>query len=1061
MLALVLIALRRPYTFMVLGVVILILGIIAALKTPIDIFPAIGIPVVSVVWSYIGLAPEDMSGRVVFPYELILTTLVNDIEHVESQNFFGFAVTKIYFQPKVNIDLAVAQVSAASQTVLKSLPPGIIPPMVVVYNAASVPVIQLALSSKTRSQVELNDTANNFLRPLLTTIRGAAVPIPYGGKRRQVLVDLNQEKLQALGLQAQDVVNTIARQNLIIPVGTEKIGEFEYNVLINDAPEEVAALNDLPIKRADGTIIYLRDIGHTHNGNPPQINLVRVNSGPAVLMPILTSGSASTLEVIEGVKKLLPKLRLMLPEGVEMTVVGDQSTFISDSVTSVIREGLIAAGLTGLLILLFLGSWRSTIIITISIPLSILAALAVISALGETINVMTLGGLALAVGILVDNATVTIENVSRHLEAGESIDVAIVEAAKEIIAPATVSLVCIIMVFAPMLLLGGVAGYLFRPLAETVVFAMIASYILTYTLVETMARYFLGEQQRLKEEEEAHGPRLHGNVVTALMRFQVAFEHRFEALVSAYSLMLALALSAPRRVVAGFMAAVALSFGLTPFLGSDFFPEAESNQIRMFVRAPMGMRLEETGVLCDHIEAKIRDIVPKGSLVTVVDNIGLPVSGINMSYSSSGTIGSTDAEIMITFDPARIANANPIVEQLREKLPHEFPGVSFAMLPADIVTQILDFGQPAPLDIQVTGSMRDENRAYIENIFERVARVPGIADPRIQQAYNYPSLYVDVDRTLAQEVGLSEADVTMALQSTLAGSFQNAPNFWLDPKSGVSYPIVAMEPQFWLTDFESLYNQSVSTGDPPQILGGVATLRRGWSAGVVSRYNSQPSFDIYAGIRGRDLGAVADDINTILNETRKEAPAASTVALRGQYATMSSAYAELLIGLALAVLFVYLVIVVNFQSWLDPFLIVSALPTALAGIVWILFLTGTTLSVPALTGAIMCMGVATANSNLIVAFARERLDAGDEPHHAALAAGTTRFRPVVMTALAMIIGMMPMAFSAEQNAPLGRAVIGGLAFGTAATLLLLPVMFSLAHGFLAGRKTQGQTHVAF
>jgi multidrug efflux pump subunit AcrB len=589
---------------------------------------------------------------------------------------------------------------------------------------------------------------------------------------------------------------------------------------------------------------------------------------------------------------------------------------------------------------------------------------------------------------------------------------------------------------------------------------MIASYVLTYTLVETMARYFLSAQQQIKEEEEKHGPRPRGKFVSALTRLQIAFEHRFEALVSAYARLLTLALAAPRRFVAGFMAAVALSLCLAPFLGRNFFPDAESNEIRMHVRAPMGTRIEETGVLCDRIEAKIREILPKGSLASIVDNIGLPISGTNMSYNNSGTIGTTDADLMITFDRDRVSNSNPMMELLREKLPREFPGVTFAMLPADIVTQILNFGLPAPLDIQAIGVKRAENRAYIDKIFERLSRVPGIADPRIQQAENLPTLFVDVDRTLAQEVGLSAKNVTLALQTPLAGSFQSAPNFWLDTRNGVSYPLVAMVPQYWLTNLEALYNLPVFTGNPPQLLGGVATLRRGWSAGVVTRYNAQPSFDIYAGVRERDLGAVADDVQAILEETRQEAPAASTIVLRGQYATMHTAYTQLLLGLALAVLFVYLVIVVNFQSWLDPFLIVCALPTALAGIVWILFLTGTTLSVPALTGAIMCMGVATANSNLIVAFARERLDAGDEPVHAALAAGATRFRPVLMTALAMIIGMGPMALSAEQNAPLGRAVIGGLAFATTATLLLLPVLISLAYGFLARRKKQGQADVA-
>jgi multidrug efflux pump subunit AcrB len=1057
MLQLVLIALRRPYTFVVAAILIVILGGLAIFRTPVDIFPAVGIPVVSVIWTYVGLSPDDMSTRILYPYELALTALVNDIDHVESQSYSGIGVNKIYFQPKVKIDLALAQVGAAGQTVLRLLPPGVQPPQVILFNASTVPVIQIAFSSATRTEAEVADAVYTLIRPPLTTVTGAAVPFPYGGKSRQVRIDLDQEKLLGLGLTAQDVVTAVERQNLIIPAGTQKIGDYEYAVLINDAPAEIAALNDFPIKRADGAIVYLRDVAHVHNGNAPQTNLVRVDGAPAVLLPVLTSGSASSLDVINGVKAMLPRLKLALPDGIEMTVIGDQSDFINGAVVSVAREAAIAAGLTGLMILLFLGSWRSTIIITISIPLSILAALFALSALGETVNVMTLGGLALAVGLLVDDATVTIENVNRHMEAGEAIDDAIVKAAKEIITPATVSLLCICIVFAPLLLLGGVAGYLFRPLAEAVVFAMIASYFLTYTLVETMARYFLSAQQRETLREAKFGPARRGLVIATLTRAQLAFERGFERLLDAYARVLQLALARPKAFVAMFFAGVALSFTLIPFLGRDFFPETESSSLRLHVRLPTGTRLEQAGVLCDRIESEIRDSLPHGALTSIVDNIGLPISGINLSYNNSGTIGTNDADLTLSFDPEKVADASPFAELLRERLPRAFPGVVFSFLPADIVTQILNFGLPAPLDIQISGSKRDENLAYLQKTLERVARVPGVADPRMQQAGDLPTLHVDVDRTLAQEVGLSERDVTVSLQTMLAGSFQTSPAFWLNVKSGVSYPIVTMEPQFWNTSLDALASKPVAAGEGQQILSGVASIRRGWSSGVVTHFNSQSAFDIYAGVRGRDLGAIADDVQKILDDTRKEAPAASNLVLRGQIATMRSAYADLLVGLILSIVFVYLIIVVNFQSWLDPFLIVSGLPTALAGIVWMLFLSETTISVPALTGAIMCMGVATANSNLVIAFARERLDHGDTPLHAAAAAGVTRFRPVIMTALAMIIGMAPMALSAEQNAPLGRAVIGGLTFATLGTLLLLPVMFSLAHGFLAcGRAWRGQ-----
>jgi CzcA family heavy metal efflux pump len=1038
MLAIVRIALQRPYTFLVLATLILIFGARAWKATPTDIFPNIGIPVVSAVWTYNGLPSVDMSGRIIYYYERALSAQVNDIEHIESQSLPGYGVVKIYFQPTVKIDTALAQITAASQTVLKFLPPGITPPYVLTFNASSVPVIQLALSSRSLSETQLFDYAQNFIRPQLATVAGAAVPSPYGGKVRQVQVDVDPKKLRAVGLSAQDVVDAIAKQNLIIPVGTQKIGSYEYIVSLNDAPRRITELNNLPIKETDGTILYIRDVAYVHDGSPPQTNIVRVDGGSAVLMTIQKSGSASTLDVINGVKSLLPKIREGLPPEIQLVAVGDQSSFVNSAVSAVVAEGVLAAGLTGLMILLFLGSWRSTLIIVTSIPLAILASIAALALIGETINVMTLGGLALAVGILVDDATVTIENMNWHLEQGKEIEDAIMDGARQIIIPATVSLLCICIVFLPMFSLGGVAGYLFRPMAEAVLFALIASYILSRTLVSTLARYLLVAPVHGQDNEQKQ-------TKNPLSRFQRAFERRFEAVRSRYKELLYMAMENPKRFTASFFIVLALSFALAPFLGQNFFPPVEARQLKLHVRAPTGTRIEDTAALCDRIESAIRDLAPANSVDSVVDNIGLPISGINLAYGNSGTIGVSDADILLTLKEGEEKNAEDVTRLLRERLPRLFPSVAFAFLPADIVTQILNFGLPSPVDIQISGNKIAANRAYAEEVLRKLVKVPGIADARIQQAFNAPTLNVNVDRSIASLVGLTEKDVATNMQINLAGSIQTSPSFWLNPDNGVSYPIVAQTPQNWLDSLGALQSIPISSSKGSQILAGIADISRSQSDAVVSHYNVQPSIDIYASVQGRDLGGVAGDIQEILRNTAKQTPPGSTVVLRGQVQTMTAAYGQLYVGLAFAIVLIYLLIVVNFQSWLDAFVIVCALPTALAGIVWMLFLSYTTLSVPALTGAIMCMGVATANSILVVSFARTSLAEGRDSVLSAVDAGFTRFRPVLMTSLAMIIGMAPMALSAEQNAPLGRAVIGGLICSTIATLFLVPVIFSLVH----------------
>ncbi|MDB5360303.1 MAG: transporter [Rhodospirillales bacterium] len=1038
MIRIVKIALHRPYTFVVMAVLILIFGTVSALRTPTDIFPNIDIPVISVVFSYNGLPPDDMSGRIVSFYERALSQTVNDIEHVESQSIPNYGVVKIFFQPTVNINAALAQVTSLSQTVLKQMPAGITPPLILSFNASSVPVLQLALSSETLSETKLYDYGTSFIRPQLTSVPGAAIPLPYGGKVRQVQADLNQQALHSYGISANDVVGALSLQNLITPVGTQKIGKREYTVNLNDSPKEIEAFNNLPIKKVNGTIVYMRDVAYVHDGSPPQTSVVHVNGKSAVLLGVVKSGSASTLDIISGIKKLLPHVAEGLPASLHLTAVGDQSGYVTSAVSDVIREGLIAGALTAMMILLFLGSWRSTLIITVSIPLAVLSAVTALSVLGETINVMTLGGLALAVGILVDDATVTIENINRHLELGDELETAIVSGARQIIVPATVSLFCICIAFLPMFGLGGVAGYLFRPLAEAVIFSLIASYALTYTLVPTMAHFLLRHQ--------VHQPA--GRSRNPLVRFQQGFERRFERVRAGYESLLQLALQNRGKMIAGVLGVSLLSLGLTPVLGENFFPAVDGGQIKLHVRAATGTRIEETTKLSDEVSALIQKVIPADEIDGVVVNAGITASGINTAYNNSGTIGVEDADVLVSLKPNH-APTDGYIKTLREQLPLRFPGNTFSFLPADIVGQVLNFGAPAPIDLQLVGNDIQANRKYADDLLARVRRVPGIADARIQQAFDQPTLNVNFDRSLGDLVGLNERDAATTLLDTLSGSSQTAPTYWLNRKTGVSYAVSIQTPPRDLTSMSGLQNVPLTAGtsadSSSQLLGGLATIDREPSDAIVSHYNVRTAIDIYATTQGRDLGAVAADIRQIMRDTAHDLPRGADLDLRGQIATMASAYQQLFTGLAFAIVLIYLLIVVNFQSWLDPFVIIMALPSALAGIVWMLFTTGTTLSVPALTGAIMCMGVATANSVLVISFARERLAAGADAVTAALEAGATRFRPVLMTALAMIIGMLPMAIEPGQNAPLGRAVIGGLLFASCATLLFVPVLFSLVH----------------
>jgi len=1043
MTALVRIALSRPYTFVVLALLLLIIGPLAALRTPTDIFPDIRIPVIGVVWQYTGLPPDQMAGRIITLYQRILTTTVNDIEHITANSYNGVGIVKIFFQPNVDIRTANAQVTAVSQTIIKQMPPGATPPLILNYSASTVPIVQLALSGEGLTEQNLADIAINQLRTPLITVPGAAIPYPYGGKQRQIQIDIIPSALQALGLSGQDVANALAAQNLIQPAGSSQIGGFEYVIQLNNSPLKIEELGDLPFKAVNGAMVYVHDVATVRDGNPPQTNIVHVNGNRSVLMMVLKAGYISTLDIIDGIKNKVVAVKDSLPDTLKVGFVGDQSMFIAGAIAGVVREGVIAAILTSVMILLFLGSWRSTIIIATSIPLSVFGSIVMLAAIGETLNIMTLGGLALAVGILVDEATVTIENINWHLEQGKEVKTAILDGANQIVVPAFVSLLCICIVFVPMFFLQGVPRFLFVPMAEAVIFAMIWSFILSRTLVPTMAMYLLQPHRHQAGVEQPAPSR------NPLVRFQRGFEAGFERFRGGYRDLLTLALRHRPTFVTGFLGLVAASFLLMPYLGQNFFPSVDAGQILMHVRTQIGTRVEESANQFADVQKAIRKIIPPDQIETMADNIGMPISGINMTYNNTGVIGPQDGDIQI-----KLRDDHPPTElylkALREQLPRAFPGMTFAFLPADIVNQILNFGAPAPIDLQIRGGNLNANFGYANKLMARIRRIPGIADARIQQSPSNPTFNIDVDRTRAQYVGLTERDVTNSLTVNLAGSGQVAPTYFLNPDNGVSYSIVMQTPQYHVDSLSALETLPITSGGPTApILGGIASINRSVSNAVVSQYDIQPMVQIYATPQGRDLGGVAADVRAAIADTAKDVPKGSTVALVGQVQTMNSAFTGLLFGLFAAIVLVYFLIVVNFQSWSDPFVIITALPAALAGIVWMLFSTKTTLSVPALTGAIMCMGVATANSVLVISFARERYDELGDPIAAAIEAGFVRIRPVLMTALAMIIGMLPMALGlgegGEQNAPLGRAVIGGLIFATVATLMFVPVVFSMIH----------------
>jgi len=1047
------IALRRPYTFIVMALLILLATPLVLFKMATDIFPEIDIPVVSIIWNYNGLSAQEMGQRITATTERSLTTTVNDIEHIESQSLAGISITKVFFQPNANIQTAIAQVVAISQVMVRQLPPGTTPPLVIKYSASSIPVIQLGLSSAKMTEQALSDTALNFLRPQLITVPGAAIPYPYGGKMRVVSVDLDTEALLAKGMTPSDVVNAVNVQNLILPSGTVKMGSNEYFVSMNGSTDTVPELNNLPVLAKNGTTTYLSEVARVRDGFMPQTNIVRQNGERGVLVSVLKNGNASTLEVVNKLRALLPTALQSLPKELNVKPLTDQSVFVKAAISGVIHEALLAAVLTAAMILLFLGNWRSTCIIAISIPLSILSSIIVLHAIGETINIMTLGGLALAVGILVDDATVTIENIERHIHLGSDLHKAILDGAGEIAIPAFVSTLCICIVFVPMFFLTGVARFLFVPLAEAVVFAMLASYVLSRTLVPTMVMLMM---------DHAHASA--SDKPSLLQRVYRRFDAAFEQFRGGYVIILARLLTHRKAFGSVFLGFCVLSLGLVFFLGRDFFPSVDSGQIRLHMRAPTGTRIEETARIADNVEKEIRKIIPASELETVLDNLGLPYSGINLSYSNAGTIGTMDGEIQISLND----NHRPSIEyvdKLRRALPALFPGVEFYFQPADIVTQILNFGLPAAIDVQISGADLATNNQFASKLMKQVKQIPGAVDVHIQQKLDLPTVALDMDRTQIKQLGLNPVDVAQNVLVSLSGSFQTAPAFWLNPKNGVVYSVAVQTPQYQIGDLDTLLRTPVKSpampNATPQLLGNLVQVRPAQQMAVVSHYNIAPVIDLYVSVEGRDLGSVAAQVEKLVDQVRAELPRGTHITIRGQVETMKSSFVGLGIGLLMAIVLVYLLIVVNFQSWVDPFIIITALPAALAGIVWMLFLTGTTLSVPALTGAIMTMGVATANSILMVSFARQRLHDGLAPLAAALEAGATRIRPVLMTALAMMIGMIPMAVGlgegAEQNAPLGRAVIGGLLFATISTLFFVPVVFAAIHRHLAHRK---QAHSA-
>jgi CzcA family heavy metal efflux pump len=1045
-------ALSRPYTFIVMALVIVLLTPVVLLRTPTDIFPNINIPVISLVWRYTGLEPQEFEQRITSNSERAVTTLVNDVEHIESQSLNGTSIVKIYFQPGANIQTALAQTTATVQTILFTLPPGITPPLVAIYSASTVPVIQIGLTSDSLSEQQLFDYGNNFIRTQLATVQGAALPFPYGGKQRLVSVDLDSAALQAKGLSPVDIVSAVNSQNLILPAGTIKLGTIEYTVEMNGSPLTIEGLNDLPIKTINGATLYMRDVAHIRDGFSPQTNIVRANGQRGVLMATYKTGGASTLDIVSRVKQVLNNYKSSLPEDLHITTFFDQSLFVRASIQGVLREALIAAVLTATMILLFLGNWKSTIIIAISIPLSILVSVLCLSALGETINIMTLGGLALAVGILVDDATVEIENINRNLAMGKETVQAILDGVQQIAVPAFVSTLCICIVFIPMFFLSGVAKFLFVPLAEAVIFAMLASYMWSRTIVPTMAMYLLSS-------EDEYDPKKHSaEKVGFFRRHQQGFERNFEKFRDGYHSALRSALARPVFFSVCFLTFCVLSGFLVLVLGRDFFPKVDAGQIRLHFRARTGLRIEETARLADQVDAAIRETIPQGEVQTVLDNLGVPYSGINLTYSNSGTFGTADAEIQVQLSEHRRKPTGAYINELRELLPKRFPGVQFFFQPADIVTQILNFGTPAPIDVAIMGNNQRANYVIANKLAGQIRHIPGAVDVHVQQAFDAPTLHLDIDRTRAQAVGLQAKDVAQNVLVSLSSSFQTAPAFWLDPKNGVSYSVAVQSPQYRVDTLTALQNTPISgtvPGSPPQILGNIVNASTVARPAEISHYDSQAMINIYASVDGRDLGGVADEVTDRVHAIEKDLPRGSRIVIRGQVQTMKSSFQGLAIGLVGAIVLAYLLIVVNFQSWLDPFIIITALPGALAGICWFLLLTHTTLSVPSLTGAIMCMGVATANSILMVSFAREQLDEGKNALEAALEAGYVRMRPVMMTALAMMIGMVPMALGlgegGEQNAPLGRAVIGGLLFATFATLFFVPCVFSMIHG-RRGRK---------
>lgn len=1033
-------ALRRPYTFVVMAIVIILLTVVTIVRMPVDVLPDINIPVISVIWSYTGLSPQEMANRIVSNSERGLSITVNDIEHIESQSLNGIGVIKIFFHPTVNIQTALAQATAMAQTQLRSLPPGTTPPLIITYSASSTPIVQLGLSSKTLPEQQLFDLGNNFLRTQLATVQGAATPYPYGGKIRQIQVDLDMPRLQANGLSPNDIVNSLNAQNLILPAGSTKIGPIEYQVEMNGDPETIKELNDLPIKTVKGSTIYMRDIAHIRDGFAPQTNIVRMDGVHGALMSMLKVGSASTITIVRGVKRMAERAAQSLPPEMKITPLFDQSLFVRAAIRGVVLEAISAALLTACMILLFLGDWRPTVVICISIPLSIFVSIIALSALGQTINIMTLGGLALAVGILVDDATVEIENIERNLAQGKEMRQAILDGAQQIAVPAFVSTLCICIVFVPMFFLTGVAKFLFVPLAEAVCFAMLASYFLSRTLIPTLVMYIMRGH-----EHRAAGPK------TFMGRFQRGFEANFDKFRSAYYQLLETTIAHRNIFAMLFLAFCLLSMTWIFFLGQDFFPSVDAGLIRLHVRARAGLRVEETARLCDEVETFLHEDLSNGAISTILDNIGMPNSSINLSYSNSGVIGTSDAEILIGLSPRRTRATAEIVRSLRQELPRRFPGVEFFFQPADIVTQILNFGLPAPIDVQVIGADLQGNYFIAQQIANRLRHVPGAADVHVQQMLGLPTLYLDMNRDLITQVGMNPRDVAQSVLVSLSGSFQTTPAFWLNPRNGVTYSVVVQSPQYRMISLQDLMKLPVTNSAVPnlQVLGNLAALTPVARPAVVSHYQVEPVMDVYASTQGRDLGAVAKDTEEVVQPFRDHLPRGTRIAIRGQVETMRSSFVGLGIGLLGAILLVYFLIVVNFQSWLDPFVIITALPGALAGISWILLLTHTTLSVPSLTGAVMCMGVATANSILMVSFARDRMQVGIPPVQAALEAGYTRIRPVLMTALAMVIGMLPMSLGlgegGEQNAPLGRAVIGGLMFATVATLFFVPCVFAIVH----------------